>query len=116
MRPPVSPPRVPALLHGCGNPGIIQFRKPKGTKTRIIPGAHQLIQGLERVIDGEAISKPRHDPRVGFLVHLGGQEEGVAPEANPHGVLETLRLVTMQEVTPELVHRRLLCVLTDQGP
>ena len=74
------------------------------------------MQGLKRVIDGEAISKPRHDPRVGFLVHLGGQEEGVAPEANPHGVLETLHLVTMQEVTLQLVHRHLLCVLTDQGP
>ena len=34
------------------------------------------MQGLKRVIDGEAISKPRHDPRVGFLVHLGGQEGG----------------------------------------
>ena len=48
------------------------------------------------------------------IVHLAGQKEGVALEANPHGILKTLSLVAMQEVTPELVERRLLCFLTDQ--
>ena len=31
-------------------------------------------------------SLPRHDPGVGALIHLTGQEKGVPPEPNLHGV------------------------------
>ena len=85
------------------------------TRRMHVPGAHQLVKGLEWIVDGEAVGEPSHDPGVGPLVHLGGQEEGVAPEADFHGVLQALGLVTVQEVTPELVHRGLWVLVIDEG-
>ena len=92
----------------------MKFKKAKTRQP--VPAAHELIQGLSRVIDGEAVGKPCHDSSVSPLINLRGKEEGVTPEADPHGVLETLHPVAVEELAPKLVHRGLLSVVTDQGP
>ena len=63
---------------------------------------HELVQGLQGVVDGQTVSKPRHDPGVGPLIHLTGQEEGVAPQAGLHGKLQALLLVPVKQVGTEL--------------
>ena len=85
MGPPVSPGPVSALLD-C----------------HWLPAGHELVERLQRVVGREAVGEPQHDPGVGALVHLGGQEQGVAPEAVAHGVLKALLLVAVQKVVAEL--------------
>lgn len=76
---------VGAVLHGRGH-----------------SRGHQLVQGLQGVVDRQPVCEPGHDPCIGPLIHLAGQEQGVSPEPHPHGELQPLLLVPVEEVGPEL--------------
>ena len=85
VRPPVAPVLVGALLHGHG-----------------LPPAHQLIERLQGVVRRQAVGEAEHHARIGPVVHLGGEEQRVAPQAALHRELERLLLVAVEKVVSEL--------------
>uniref|UniRef100_A0A182UXG2 Uncharacterized protein n=1 Tax=Anopheles merus TaxID=30066 RepID=A0A182UXG2_ANOME len=63
---------------------------------------------LQRIVQRQLVGELHHHVRVLPRVHLGGEEQCVAPQVVLGGPLERLADVAVQQIVPELVRNLLL--------